>query len=257
MSAPVLHPEEPLIFDITQKEFALFHSNELVCPYFIIKADNRGTNDPYYMALCRETATDYLERMTRPKHRFFVNEPILPVILSQSYYNIPPGTGWNQISLNIVRFIDFVERTINLAERTKVHRTDYEEIIQIHPSSFWLSNYTFTSLFTLVVRAGGFYNENTSLDEMMNRDYFQNTKDAFKKFLDGHIHYSINQDPGWGWFRVFAYPNNLYLLRKKEEVGEKAKEFWESAGCPSGRDEEFWLESCQHFDEESRLRGIV
>jgi len=218
---PILHPEEPVIFDIAKREFDEFF-DKWQTPQFVIRDVYLPAKNPYRMAGCRELASFHLIRLNDPRHSFYEKDPILPVVLSKQYYG---NKSFSDISLNIVRFIDFVEDKINLDKRTKVHKTKYERLIQIHPAPLWFSSHVFAGLFTLIVRVGGFFTEDSTLDEMLHRDYFLNTQGAFKKFLNGNIYFYDRYRYYRGWDNAFRYDYNLNLLRKRSFF-DKLKEYF-------------------------------
>jgi len=239
---PILHHQEPLVCDLNPFQVSIQTYHHLVG--FLFRSYSDSINKyPWRISYCREVLTTFLSRTQSGNHTLYTNDPIAAVVLSRSHYE---NRTYEQIKWNIARFLWYVEGHHSLEQRSRVHPTPNEQVINIHPSPFWLTNYQLISLFTLIIRAGGFCDEGKSMDAMMNYDYFTTTKDAFKKFLDGHTHVACNKP--FGWRALFAGGQGNRRLIKKEEVARKAEELWSRAGRPHGQENEFWLRSCEWFD---------
>jgi hypothetical protein len=105
---------------------------------------------------------------------------------------------------NIAAFIQFIERKLELKTLTLFEPTQFEDVICVRPSKWWMERAMKRSLFTILIRAGKYFkrNKNNLADVVEQGTYLTNTSYAFYRFLDGYTRYTGNIT---GWYNQFYY----------------------------------------------------
>jgi hypothetical protein len=109
---------------------------------------------------------------------------------------------------NVCAFIDRIVNKICATRhisRTKFFETDYDNILWVVPSEFWISNFIRRSFFSLSLRCGQWYKRSKfDLNKAFNHyEDGRDTDNAIKRFLNGYTFY-IGDEPefnsmGWGY----------------------------------------------------------
>ena len=159
----------------------------------------------------------------------------------------PRPAGNKEARENVARFMDYVEREkLGWADRSKVHLTQYPDIISVKLAPGWLMNTASCSLATIMLRLGFYCRSGTEFNWLLDQYLFsRETKPAIHRFLSGYYHYT--GPDGDQWYSRFDKVNSVLasrLLVRRENVEHFAKAHWESLGCPKGRDDECWFHGC-------------
>lgn len=171
------------------------------------------------------------------------------------YYGCVTGRG-NQVA----KFIHLVEDYLGLVDKSVFQATVRHNIIWVDTYYWWLENQMKFQFFSICLRASLYWDENLPwLSVLKNQVYAAPTLSAVDRFLSGYTHYTGNVA---GWHKQFYGPemegkNISYLLIKPKYtdrerhtmISKIAEKKWKEAGCPAGRDKEFWFSAVGEFSK--------
>ncbi len=201
---------------------------------------------PYYgWATCRNTGTRELLR-ERDKERQ------LGYQFNNGWYHKSGALYTDrytneQIQENIARFFWYVEGRMGWEDRTRVHTTEYPNIVQVYFSSGWVQNDTAAWLATLILRLGGNCGEGRSLEWVLSQHtYGRDTIPAIHRFLQGHQHYTGISEGWWKAFAARTWDSACAMLIHPDVVREKAYLLAE-AGKFRQSSKFYWNMACKSF----------
>lgn len=95
---------------------------------------------------------------------------------------------------------------------SQIYDTDEANVFYIIPTSFWKSQHTRISFFSILVRAANTFKSTKKhwLSHLVDEPYFNSTLPAFLKFIDGFNFSLTNRS----WVSVFSDGRNSHLLEK-------------------------------------------
>lgn len=94
----------------------------------------------------------------------------------------------DDLSSSIEKFLNIVEKQLNLDKKSLVFKTDVPKVTAIRVAPFWLKNTLKRRLFLILVKEGKYFNEAAGLDGILadGRLYLCQVKNFFKLFLAGY-----------------------------------------------------------------------
>ncbi len=199
-------------------------------------------DSPYYgWVTCRHDGTTELLRPKNTKRK-------LGYQFNHTWYNKPDIKYTNeQVCENIARFFWYVEGRMGWWDRTRVHPTEYPNVVQVYFSGGWLQNHTAAWLGTLILRLGGHCSEGCSLEWVLHQHkYGRETIPAVYRFLQGYQHYTGTK-VGWRivfnnrtWDKVCSMLIHTDVVREQAYLLAEADQFRQEP-------EVYWIKACQHF----------
>lgn len=118
----------------------------------------------------------------------------------------------------IVKFFEKLEDKLELKVRTTFHYIANRSTgLIIEPSKWWLRSAMRRSIFTIFLRAGKHYKSNFDA-AIQSQQYFQRTKNAVNRFLDGHTYY---RGRSGGWVNVFNYAGKAKVKQQLKSEAER------------------------------------
>ncbi len=189
---------------------------------------------------CRDTGTSELLRQKNKKR-------LLCYRFGNEWYHKPDSLYTNeQVCENIARLFQHVEDRMGWWDRTRVHPTEHPGVVNVYFSGGWLQNNTAAWLGTLILRLGGHFGPNRTLDwTLKQHEYGAYTIPAIHRFLQGCQHYTGIVE---GWYVVFWWRTwesacsmlihtdtvreQAYLLAEKDRFRKKPSVYWLKA-CQS------------------------
>lgn len=135
--------------------------------------------------------------------------------------------GHNQktIQTRIIRLIERVEDAIKLKakDRLKFEPTSNKNVVLVVMSPFWRARHC-RSLLSALLRVGKYYNRN--LNSALDEEWvLSGTKDAVKRFMAGHTHFTGKYFTGW--YDEFSIGNEEKLVKRRKSASRKRKKI-----CP-------------------------
>jgi hypothetical protein len=118
------------------------------------------------------------------------------------------------VGKNVQRFIEEIEKQLQLKSRSQFCKTDNEDYcLWLKPSTWWLKNLVRRSFLTMALRSGRNYKDGSLLDCFAEQKYGSKTVIAIKLFLDGYTFYTG---------KPLSYLEGWYsLFRNKDEEAVK------------------------------------
>lgn len=91
-------------------------------------------------------------------------------------------------SSNIRKFLELIEKQLNLDKKSIVFNTDEPKVTAIRVAPFWLKNTLKRRLFLIIIKEGKYFNEAAGLDSILanGRFYLSQVQNFFKLFLAGY-----------------------------------------------------------------------
>jgi hypothetical protein len=114
------------------------------------------------------------------------------------------------------------------------------------------------SFFTICLRSALDWNETFHfMNVLLGNKYLITTPLATDRFLKGFTRYTGNIV---GWYRQFTGADlrrpltqqeidKLLVSPRQEEIEKIAYFKWEKAGCPAGKDFQFWIDAAYEYDK--------
>ncbi len=199
---------------------------------------------PYYgWATCRHNGASELLRKENRKR-------LLCYRFGNGWYSKPdaPYTD-RQVIENIARLFQHVEDKMDWWDRTRIHPTEHLDIVNVYFSGGWLQNKNAAWLGTLMLRLGGHFGPNRTLDwTLKQHNYGAETVPAIQRFLQGYQHY-MGESEGWydvfchrPWERVCSMLVHTDDVREKAYLLAEADRFKKKPGV-------YWLNACRFFQQ--------
>ena len=226
MKAPILHPLEQC--DLSYPEPV---------------EDCYGFFDHLYeiWSNCREYGQIYLAEKGRCEQR--ICYAFNPVHYQQDIADIP---------MNIARWFWYLEGHMGWEEneRTRIHPSQYDNVVVVHFADGWFQNDMAISLATLMLRIAPYCHHGALMDEVIGRyRYIANTKSAIYRFLQGYQYYTgwVNNGMGYGWAVAFGDKSCdiTRLLIRRSTVVDLAYQIWQERGSPEDDGVAHWCAACE------------
>jgi hypothetical protein len=131
---------------------------------------------------------------------------------------------------NIREFLEKTEEVLALSDRTKIEKTNCDDLTWVEPTNFWKCCSLRRNLFTVFLRCGLHYNGDY-YEALMNNPLSKPTYRAICRFLYGFTKYTGNSLDGnfptstlikRGWVEIFTDQPDDFIRRKlvKESTDE-------------------------------------